>query len=519
MLVLDEFPVSSIMTTGGVIDAERYPNFARLARGATWYRNATTVSDSTASAVPAILTGRVPLADELPRLADHPANLFTLLGLTYTLHVHEEITHLCPTDFCPTATGSFATRLDSLFADVGVAYMYRIVPKKLVSRLPSIESRWGQFVLRGRMNGARDRADFERVFKSGWIWPSDDEFDTFLSALPKTLLPRNLYYGHFLFPHFPWKFLPTGRHYGSGDAIDGFDGVNGRWSTERWLVEQGLQAHLLQVQYTDTQLGRLLDQLDESGLSERALLIVVADHGASFEPGGRRRHVDAQNLADIASVPLFIKFPYQQVGRVDDRPARIVDVLPTIADVLGVRLPWSVDGQSLRARPPDRPDVRVTARRNDAVLRARLSDVVRGRQSTIARNAELFGEGARSLYRIGSHLSLLGQPVRLSEQPAVGARVQLAHSDAFKNVQLESSFIPTRVSGYVQAGIVASDAELAIAVNGTIRALTRVFSSGDAQLFRAMVPEAALRPGLNEVVVYAIDDSGHGVRLVKLGPS
>ena len=66
---------------------------------------------------------------------------------------------------------------------------------------------------------------------------------------------------------------------------------------------------------------------------------------------------------------------------------------------------------------------------------------------------------------------------------------------------------------------VPDDAELAIAVNGRIRALTRVFRSGDAQRFRAMVPEAALRPGLNEVVVYAIDDSGHAIRLVKLGAS
>ena len=49
--------------------------------------------------------------------------------------------------------------------------------------------------------------------------------------------------------------------------------------------------------------------------------------------------------------------------------------------------------------------------------------------------------------------------------------------------------------------------------------MTTVFRSGDAQRFRAMVPEAALRPGLNEVVVYAIDDSGHEIRLVKLGAS
>ena len=173
MLVLDEFPASSIMTTRGAIDAERYPNFARLARGATWYRNATTVSDMTASAVPAILTGRVPSRNQLPHLADHPANLFTLLGQSYDVQVHEEITHLCPTKMCPNAAGSVAARLDGLLADVGIAYMYRVVPEAWVSRLPSIDGRWGQFVQRGRMVTARTSADFNRVFTNGWIWPSD----------------------------------------------------------------------------------------------------------------------------------------------------------------------------------------------------------------------------------------------------------------------------------------------------------------------------------------------------------
>ena len=58
MVVFDELPLASLMGPGGRIDAERYPAFARLARGATWYRGATAVHDSTALAVPAMLDGR-----------------------------------------------------------------------------------------------------------------------------------------------------------------------------------------------------------------------------------------------------------------------------------------------------------------------------------------------------------------------------------------------------------------------------------------------------------------------------
>ena len=43
MLVFDELAGASLLDSRGRIDAARYPNFARLARGSTWYPNATTV--------------------------------------------------------------------------------------------------------------------------------------------------------------------------------------------------------------------------------------------------------------------------------------------------------------------------------------------------------------------------------------------------------------------------------------------------------------------------------------------
>jgi hypothetical protein len=47
-IVLDELAVTTIDAGDGTIDAELFPNLAKLARDATWYRNATTVDDLTA---------------------------------------------------------------------------------------------------------------------------------------------------------------------------------------------------------------------------------------------------------------------------------------------------------------------------------------------------------------------------------------------------------------------------------------------------------------------------------------
>ena len=80
LIVFDELATVSLMDGNGRLDAARYSAFASLARDATWYRNATTVHAHTTKAVPAILDGRVPSPGQLPTLADHPRNLFTLLA-------------------------------------------------------------------------------------------------------------------------------------------------------------------------------------------------------------------------------------------------------------------------------------------------------------------------------------------------------------------------------------------------------------------------------------------------------
>ena len=94
-------PVTSLLAAPDRIDRGRYPNFARLAADATWYRNATTVSDYTQMAVPTILSGKAASRDQLPVAAEHPDNLFALLGGDYRLNVSEVPTDLCSKKVCP----------------------------------------------------------------------------------------------------------------------------------------------------------------------------------------------------------------------------------------------------------------------------------------------------------------------------------------------------------------------------------------------------------------------------------
>ena len=126
------------------------------------------------------------------------------------------------------------------------------------------------------------------------------------------------------------------------------------WDSDA-AADLALQRHLLQAQFADRLLGELLDRLDELDLYDDALVVVTADHGASFVPGTHRRLPEEETLPGIMPVPLVVKLPASTPadGHRDDRPAETVDILPTLADALEVEVPWPLDGTSLLGPAPE----------------------------------------------------------------------------------------------------------------------------------------------------------------------
>ncbi len=72
------------------------------------------------------------------------------------------------------------------------------------------------------------------------------------------------------------------------------------------------------------------------------------------------RYVEEATARDVMHVPLFIKEPFQESGRTSDRNVESIDVLPTIAELLDVEIPWRVDGVSATDETrPERPLKRI----------------------------------------------------------------------------------------------------------------------------------------------------------------
>jgi hypothetical protein len=455
LVAFDELPINSLLDENGRIDRTRYPNFARLAAGSSWYANTSTVAEGTTHAVPAILTGRYPKAGELPVYADHRQNLFTLLGGAADLHVADDETHLCPPKLCPGLEGSFGGRMRGLAEDTGVVYLHQLLPDDLSDGIPSIGNGWDNFLRDASGDSDPGRLDHE-----------------FAESMHPSVRPA-LWYVHFMLPHSPWSYLPSGQRYSIRQAPGwGSDEV---WTDNQAAVDQYWQRHLLQLGYADRVLGRLVARLRASGLYDRALVIVTADHGISFRAGEKRRPLSENNLQDIAYVPLFVKLPQQRQGREVRAPARTIDIVPTIAAATGVTIPWRVDGRSLLGQRPGEQDV-VLIKDGGKRFVVPAPKLEAAREQALRRQLKLFGSGEppASLFAVGPgrgrvNHSIEGHPLAAQLDP------------------IARSSDPVQVSGRVPAGT----RSIAVVVGKRIVA---VAPAADGR-FWALVPRARLGPG------------------------
>ncbi len=511
MIVFDELPTVSLLGADEELDAARYPNFARLAEDSTWFRNATTVHEWTTGAVPSILTGERPHG--LPLFLDHPENLFTLLGGSYDLNVQESQTHLCPSELCDADREPLPARVGSLVSDLSVVYGHLVLPQDLADELPSISTAWQDF---GEGDGPRallQEGPAQQGQRPTAYTERDAEVQEFVDSLGPSKRPR-LSFLHVLLPHHPWEYLPDGRLYASDLGFQpGLE--NERWVGDPELAIQAQQRHLLQVGYTDRELGLILDKLEQTGTYDDSLVVVVADHGVSFRPNGERRRAREGNLEEIAFVPLFIKAPGQTDGEVVDGFARTIDVVPTIADILDVDVPWELDGRSLLEAEESNGEVLVSTSSGDTV-EGELADLVERRKDVLARQVQLFGEGDDDpgLFGIGPRPDLLGQPVDgLASAPTGGPSFE---SYGASDYDPALPFAPVRVYGRIH-GAPAGDV-VAIAVNGRIVAVTRSFGHDGETLVSAVAPERAFRAGANSVRLFVVQGAGDATVLDELPP-
>jgi hypothetical protein len=145
-------------------------------------------------------------------------------------------------------------------------------------------------------------------------------------------------YVHIIYPHAPYNprrqqlglfrdpLPPAAGQAGDPEARDDYD--RDVWKADRYV-------------------GKLLSLLEDRGLRERTMVVVAADHGEGFGEYGSRDKHGSELTEHILRVPLVLSLPRGLHPRVVDEPVSLVDVKPTILELLSITTAAPMDGISL----------------------------------------------------------------------------------------------------------------------------------------------------------------------------
>jgi iduronate 2-sulfatase len=108
-------------------------------------------------------------------------------------------------------------------------------------------------------------------------------------------------------------------------------------------------AYLACVSYVDAQIGRMIQALEEVGIRDNTIIILWSDHG--FHLGDMGIWCKATNYEIATRVPLMIwtpDMPAGSRGRTTDALVELIDMYPTLCDLVGIEPPSHLEGTSFK---------------------------------------------------------------------------------------------------------------------------------------------------------------------------
>ncbi len=190
-----------------------------------------------------------------------------------------------------------------------------------------VDQRWGLSQGFERYDDDFEMAPDQKLDLAGVQRPGDRVVDLGLEWLEQSDERPFFAWLHFYDPHIPYDPPEPYRSRFGGRGKSGlYDG---------------------EIAFTDAQVGRLLDWLDERGLAENTIVVVVGDHGESLGDHGEKEHGYYIYDATVR-VPLIVRVPGSDLEGVRvSAQVRTIDVLPTVLDLVGVEMPDPLHGESL----------------------------------------------------------------------------------------------------------------------------------------------------------------------------
>jgi arylsulfatase A-like enzyme/Flp pilus assembly protein TadD len=152
---------------------------------------------------------------------------------------------------------------------------------------------------------------------------ADKVFDSFSRWMDRNTVQPFFVWIHFFDPHLPYDPPSPYREQFPDDPYDG------------------------EIAYMDFYVGKILDKLRELGLLSNTLIILAGDHGEAFGEKQEKGH-GIFIYEHTMRVPLiFYAESNLPQGEIIESRVRLIDIMPSILDMLDTSLPESIQGTSL----------------------------------------------------------------------------------------------------------------------------------------------------------------------------
>ena len=222
----------------------------------------------------------------------------------------------------------------------------------------------GSFALDSRFNFAQGFDHYDETFDQLVGERGADQNQRSAEAVTDTVIahldengipPRSMLFVHYFDPHAPYS--PPADYVRSYDP-EAVDGPPHNAAVRRWLAQTPGQVNELarmlgaryagEITYMDEHIGRLLDALDERGILDEAILVVVSDHGEDLWDHPQYFNHGLTTYQSSMHAVCMVRMPKAASGgsRIDDLVGSI-DVLPTILNYLGLSIPKGIDGEAV----------------------------------------------------------------------------------------------------------------------------------------------------------------------------
>ena len=306
-IIFDEFSLVQSLE-GGEFDVNVVPNLAKFSRTSTWYPHARTLFTSTERAIPALLLGKKDAIDFYHYFIANfdSKNYFSFMArsmdvyiLGYRLpycHAFQQVAQRC------------RIHLDAGFADYG--HLARNVWRRAVPgalRNTKIGKKLPSLILSQPDSLYRQERAITRALSMGQTF----DHPTFT-------------YIHEALPHFPYRFTSNGDirqmayEYGPDKGLSHDE------------LEEMQQFYREQMTYVDSLFEEFIAQLKAKKLYDQSFIVVMSDHGTSFDPKKPGR--DTLGHEQVDRVPFLIKSPGQTQGVVNPRPVHTAEFFQILLD-------------------------------------------------------------------------------------------------------------------------------------------------------------------------------------------